>query len=198
MKTRISMIALIAAFVTLSAFNGPAPVKYQVDTKASTLLWTASKVTGSHSGTVPIKNGEIVFDGKTIKEGRFDLDLSSLTVTDITDAQSNANLVGHLKDKDFFNTATYPTASFVINSVTAKSGDDFVVKGKLTIKGITKDIEFPATVKQQGKKVTATAKITVNRTQFDIRYGSKSFFNDLGDKAIDDEFQLDLKLVANS
>jgi hypothetical protein len=77
------------------------------------------------------------------------------------------------------------------------SGSNPLETSKLTIKGNTKDIEFPATVKQEGKKLTASAKIKVNRTHYDIRYGSKSFFDNLGDKAIGDEFELDLKLVAN-
>jgi len=198
MKTKISFFALVAAAITLLSFTTTPPVKFQVDTKASTIVWTATKVTGSHSGTVPVKTGEIVADGKVIKQGNFEIDLASLTVTDITDPSGNAKLVGHLKSPDFFNTAAHPTASFTIQSVTPKSGDEYSVKGKLTVKGITKDIEFPAVIKQEGKKLIATAKVKVNRTHYDIRYGSNSFFDNLGDKAISDEFELDLKLVANS
>jgi polyisoprenoid-binding protein YceI len=198
MKTKITFLTLLTAIISLSSFTAPAPVKFQVDTKASTLNWTASKVTGTHKGTVPVQAGELTVDGKTIKQGSFEIDLASLAVTDITDPTNNAKLVGHLKSPDFFNTAAHPKATFVIGSVTPRTGDEYTVKGKLTIKGITKDIEFPATVKQEGKKLTASAKIKVNRTHYDIRYGSKSFFDNLGDKAIDDEFELDLKLVANS
>ena len=147
--TTLSLLAL-AAF-TLSFTELP-PAKYQVDTKASTLVWTATKVTGSHTGTAPLQGGDLVAEGKVVKHGTFDIDLSSLTVTDIKDPSSNAKLTGHLKSEDFFNTAAHPKASFAISSVTPKSGDDYAIKGKLTIKGITKDIEFPATVKLEGKK----------------------------------------------
>lgn len=193
-----SFLALAAVVIALSSFDDPAPVKFQVDTKASTLVWTASKITGSHTGTVPVKAGEIITDGKSIKQGSFELDLASLTVTDVTDPSGNAKLVGHLENEDFFNTSVHPKASFVITSAVPKAGEEYTVKGKLTIKGITKDIEFPAVIKQDGKKLTASAKIKVNRTHFDIRYRSSSFFENLGDKAINDEFELDLKLVANS
>ena len=174
-----SFLALAAVVIALSSFDDPAPVKFQVDTKASTLVWTASKITGSHTGTVPVKAGEIITDGKSIKQGSFELDLASLTVTDVTDPSGNAKLVGHLKNEDFFNTSVHPKASFVITSAVPKAGEEYTVKGKLTIKG-------------------ASAKIKVNRTHFDIRYRSSSFFENLGDKAINDEFELDLKLVANS
>lgn len=197
MKTSILTSLLLVAVAGLSSFIRPDLQKFQVDTRASSLQWTATKVTGFHTGTAPLQSGELVTDGKIIRQGSFEIDLASLTVTDITDPASNAKLVGHLKNEDFFNTSAHPKASFVINSVAQKSGDEYVVKGKLTIKGISKDLEFPATVKQDGKKLTASARIKVNRTQYDIRFRSSSFFENLGDKAIADEFELDLKLVAN-
>jgi polyisoprenoid-binding protein YceI len=172
--------------------------KFQVDTKNSTLLWTARKVTGSHNGAVPISAGALVLDGKNIKEGNFEIDLSGLTVTDLTNPNSNAKLVGHLKSEDFFSAEKFPKANFILTSATVKSGTEYLIKGKLTIKGITNEIEFPAQVVKEAKKITATAKITIDRTKFDIRYRSKNFFENLGDKAIEDNFDLDLKLVAVS
>jgi polyisoprenoid-binding protein YceI len=190
----------LAMFVVggLLAFTVPAPVKYKVDTKASTLVWTAKKVTGEHKGTVPVASGELTVEGKLVKQGSFDIDLSALTVTDITDAGSNAKLVGHLKSDDFFSVEKFPKASFAVTSFTPKAGDEYLVKGKLTIKGITNDVEFPATVKTDGKKLTATAKILVDRTKYDIRFRSASFFENLGDKAIENNFELALTLVANA
>jgi polyisoprenoid-binding protein YceI len=181
----------------LLAFTAPAPVKYKVDTKASTLVWTGKKVTGEHRGTAALASGELTVEGKLVKQGTFEIDLSALTVTDLTDPASNAKLVNHLKGDDFFSTTKFPKASFVITSFVPKSGDDYLVKGKLTIKGITNDVEFPATVKSDGKKLTATAKIVVDRTKYDIRFRSASFFENLGDKAISNDFELALTLVAN-
>ncbi len=187
-----------AVVLALFAFtNPPAVSKFKVDTNASTLVWTGKKITGQHTGNVPISSGDLVVDGKIVKEGTFEINVDGLTDTDITNAEFNAKLVNHLKSDDFFGTAKFPKATFVISSVTPKSGNDYTVKGKLTIKGTTNEIEFPATILNDGKQLTATAKIVVDRSKYDIRYGSKTFFENIGDKAIADEFELDLKLVAN-
>ena len=193
---RYAALALALAFFLVAFVAPPPAAKFKVDTKSSTLVWTGKKVTGQHTGAVPILSGELTLQNKLVTGGSFEIDLSALTVTDITDKDSNAKLVGHLKGDDFFNTTQYPKASFSITSVSLKSGNEYVVKGKLTIKGKTNDIEFPAVITNDGKQLTATAKIVVDRTKFDIRYGSKSFFDNLGDKAIYDDFELDLKLVA--
>ncbi|MEI9918453.1 MAG: YceI family protein [Bacteroidota bacterium] len=200
MKTKsILILSLLAVSAILFSFDGPpARVKYKVDAKQSTLLWTGEKVTGQHHGTIQITSGELVAEGTVVKEGTFDINVSSLTVTDITDAESNAKLTRHLKSEDFFGVEKYPTASFIITSVTPKSGNEYTVKGKLTIKSKTNEIEFPATLTTEGKSQVASATITVDRSKYDIKYGSRSFFDNLGDKYIYDEFKLDLKLVAIS
>ena len=199
MKTKpILTISFLSLSIILFSFVAPpAVVKYKVDTKQSTLEWTGEKVTGKHHGTVPIASGDLSAEGTLIKDGNFDITVSSLTVTDLTDAESNAKLTKHLKSDDFFGVEKYPTANFTIVSVTPKSGSEYTVKGKLTIKGKTNVIEFPAKVTNEGKSLVATAQIAVDRSKYDIKYGSKTFFDNLGDKYIYDEFKLDLKLVAN-
>jgi len=201
MKTKsIFNIGLALIFVSsLFAFtNPPATTKYKVDTKSSTLVWTGKKFTGQHTGNVQLSSGELVAEGKTVKQGNFEIDLNTITNTDVTDANYNAKLVGHLKNDDFFGVDKFPKASFVVSSITPKAGDDYLVKGKLTIKGITNDIEFPATIKNDGKKLNATAKIIVDRSKYNIKYNSSSFFENLGDKVIYDDFELDLNLVAHN
>jgi len=197
LQSTIKPLAWIALVLGLSSFlDHPAAEKFQVDTKASTLVWKAKKVTGEHTGTVQLSAGDFTAEGKSIKQGNFDINLTSLTVTDVSNPEANAKLVGHLKGEDFFGVEKYPKAGFVLSSATPKSGNDYLVKGKLTIKGITHDIEFPAVIVRDVKKITATAKITIDRTKYDIRYRSANFFENLGDKAIADEFELDLTLVA--
>lgn len=199
MKTKpvLSSVASAIIAISLLAFTAPpASVKFKADTKASSLLWTGKKVTGQHNGTISISSGELVAEGKTIKSGSFEIDVTTLAVTDLTDKGYNDKLVTHLKSDDFFGAAKFPKATFVIGSVTQKSGDEYLVKGDLTIKGKTNPIEFPATISITDKQLTARAKIIVNRAKFDIRYGSKSFFDNLGDKVIYDDFELDLNLVA--
>lgn len=197
-RSLLTPLIWIGLVVGLSSFlENLAPEKFSVDASASSLVWTGKKVTGEHTGTIKISSGELLVEDKTVRQGNFEIDLSSITVTDVTDANSNKKLVDHLKSDDFFSVAKFPKANFVISSIGKKTADTYSVKGKLTIKGITNEIEFPAAIQREGKKITATAKIVVDRTKFDIKFRSPNFFENLGDKAIYNDFELSLKLVAN-
>ena len=193
MKLKISSIFLLVAVVSLSAFKSPVkPVAYTVDPAKSTITWVGKKVTGSHNGTIALQSGTLNVDGKKVTGGTFTIDMNS-----IKDADGSAKLEGHLKADDFFGTAKFPTSTFVITKV-AGSGATLTVTGNLTIKGITKPVSFPATVavNADGTVSALAGKILVDRTKYDIRYGSKSFFDSIGDKAIDDNFEIGVKLVA--
>jgi len=188
----VTMIVVLSSFLERLA-----PEKFTVDTSASTLVWKGKKVTGTHTGTIKLSDGELLLDENNIRQGNFEIDLSSITATDVTDPVSNKKLVDHLKSDDFFSVAKFPKVTFVITSVQKKTAESFAVKGKLTIKGITNEIEFPASIKRIGKKLTAVATITVDRTKYDIKFRSPNFFENLGDKAIDNNFELTLNLIAN-
>jgi polyisoprenoid-binding protein YceI len=166
-----------------------------MDSKNTTASWLATKVTGQHNGTIAVSKGMLTGDGKTVTGGTFELDMNSIADVDLADAGYKAKLEGHLKSEDFFNVAKFPTATFTISNVVLKSGTDYTVTGKLTIKGITNEITFPAVIKMEGKAVVAIAKITVDRTKFDIKYGSKNFIEGIGDKAISDNFDLNVNFV---
>jgi polyisoprenoid-binding protein YceI len=198
-KTTIAVIALVAISSTAAlAGGGKVSGKFVVNATQSNLIWKAEKVTGKHDGTVKISNGEIsVNDGK-LTSGSFVIDMTTMVVSDIKDANTNAKLLGHLKSDDFFSVEKNKTSTFVVTSVTPGSQQgSYTVKGNLTIKGITKPIEFPAAILIDGNTLKATASITVDRTKYDIRYGSKSFFEGIGDKAIYDNFTMELQMVAN-
>ncbi len=195
MNKNILRAAVIACFALLS-FNIQKDTTYKVDAQKSSLVWTGKKVTGEHTGTIPLHSGSILSDLKNIKGGTFEFNVAGLTVTDITDQDVNTKLVNHLKNDDFFSTDKYPLAKFVILSAEQKDGDNYVINGNLTIKGITHPISFPAVVKIDSKTLTATGKITVNRAKYDIRFRSSSFFENLGDKAIYDDFTLDINLIS--
>lgn len=187
---------MLAGFGTLNAAPKP-NAKFVVNPQQTVLTWNAKKVTGEHSGVVPVAGGTIDLANGTVKGGNFSINLANLVVTDIKDAGMNAKLVGHLKSDDFFSTEKHPNANFVLTGITAgKQAGSYTVKGNLTIKGITKPIEFPAAIVVSGNTLKASADIVVDRTKYDIRYGSKSFFENIGDKAIYDEFTLNLQLVA--
>lgn len=209
MKSNLILAGLAAvALTTATSFSGPgktavktvAPAKataYKVDAAKSVLTWNGKKVTGEHSGNVKVKDGSFVVDGSKLTGGEFTFDMNSITCTDLTDAGYNAKFIGHIKSEDFFNTAKYPTSTFKITKVTPKGGENYDITGNMTIKGITNAVTFPATVKMAGNTVTAEGKATLDRTKYDIRYGSKSFFENIGDKAIYDDFTVGMKLVAN-
>lgn len=191
-------IALSVAALCLFAFKGAQKAKsFAVDAKQSTVVWTGKKVTGEHKGNVGLSSGKLNVVDNKLEGGTFVINLSSLTVTDITDADKNAKLVGHLKGEDFFATDKFPTSQLVITKAVNKGGEQYEITGNLTIKGITQPVTFPATVKVSDKNVTANAQITVNRTKYDIKYKSANYFENLGDKAIYDDFTLDVNLVAN-
>ncbi len=201
MINKITMSFIAAAAVTAFAFTPivkKAATTYTVDTKTTTATWLGKKVTGQHTGAVSISKGSITSDGKNITGGTLEFDMNTITNTDLTDPEWNAKLVGHLKSEDFFNVAKNPTATFVITKAVLKSGNDYDVTGKLTIKGITNEITFPAMIKMDAKTFVTVAKITVNRTKFDIKYGSASFFESIGDKAISDDFELSVNVVASA
>jgi len=189
MKLKIGAFVAMVAILALSAFK---PVVYNVDVTKSSITWVGKKVTGSHNGTIAIKSGTLNVDGKNVTGGSFVIDMTA-----IKDADGSDKLEGHLKADDFFGSAKYPTSTFVITKVTGKA-PNLTVAGNLTIKGITKPLSFPATttVNADGTVSALAGKIIVDRTKYDIRYGSKSFFDSIGDKAIDDNFEIGVKLVA--
>ncbi|SMO59595.1 YceI family protein [Solitalea koreensis] len=192
--TALTMVAATA----LMSFTTPGKKAetFKVDATKSTVEWNAKKVTGEHSGAIKLATGSLTYDGKTIKGGTFTIDMNSISCSDITDANYNGKLIGHLKNDDFFSTEKFPTAKFDITEVKSTGADSYEISGNLTIKGITKPQTFPATVKKAGNNLVATANLTIDRTAFDIRYGSASFFN-VGDKAIANDFTLKISLVAS-
>lgn len=194
---KLNVVAwLMAIAISSSVFAGPGKGGAKVDVKKSSLKWLAKKVTGKHNGTVSLASGLLESNGKTITGGTFEIDMNSIICEDLSDKETNGKLVGHLKSDDFFSVAKNPKAKFEITKVTPKAGTEVEITGKMTIKGITNEIVFPANVQLNGKEISATAKITLDRTKWDIRFGSGKFFENLGDKVIYDDFEIDLALVA--
>lgn len=186
---------LTVAIVVVLGFTATAtePIdgeKREIKTEESKVTWKAYKVTGSHAGTVNLKEGTLIIEEGKLTGGEFVVDMTSLMTTDDL-GDMKAKLEGHLKSDDFFGVATHPTSSLVFTEVEASGKNSYEVSGDLTIKGITKAITFDVSI--YGSKATATMKI--DRAQYDVRYGSGSFFDNLGDKTIYDEFDLVVDLV---
>jgi polyisoprenoid-binding protein YceI len=183
LKTIVAAV-LISAATTISA------QQKKIDTKTSTIAWVGKKVTGQHSGTINIKDGVLVFAKKKLKGGLITVDMNSINTTDLKAGEGKENLDGHLKADDFFGTTKYPTAKIDFKLIADNGGGKYTVTADLTIKEITKPIKFDIVV--NGK--TAKTNLKIDRTKYDIKYGSGSFFENLGDKTISDEFDLAVSL----
>jgi polyisoprenoid-binding protein YceI len=182
-------------FLTISGLflvNVVAQNKLTADTSKTKLLWLGEKVTGQHTGTINLQSGWLNCQDNKIVSGEFNIDMASLKET-----ENNAMLLGHLKSDDFFGVGKYPVAKLVITGSTPFDKGTGVVSGTLTIKGITNPVEFKATMQKKDEGTWFFANITVDRTKYNIRYGSGSFFDNLGDKTIYDEFKLKVNLLVN-
>jgi polyisoprenoid-binding protein YceI len=186
MKT-INLLAILLLAGTLSAWAQ----KSEIDLSKSQVLWTGKKIGGAHNGKIQIQSGTFELKNGEIVSGNVVIDMNSITNDDLKDAGYNKQLVDHLKSDDFFGASNYPTSTFKITKAGKFSADKAVVTGLLTIKGKTEKVSF--VVNRKGN-VYAT-QLKVDRSKFGVRYGSKSFFINLGDKVIDDIFTLDIKLV---
>ena len=194
MKSRTGIVFSVLLTLMLSAFTFKSQtLDYKVDAAKSSVTWIGRKITGSHNGTIVLKSGNLILNGSKLVGGEFIMDMST-----IKDEGGSTKLEGYLNSENFFSTKKFPTSMFVITKVSG-SGSQMMISGDLTIKGKTRLVMFPATVSVNGNgSISAFAgKILVDRTKYDVRYGSKSFFDNIGDKAIDDMFEIGVKLVAS-
>ncbi len=180
-KVLFSIMMLALATVITTQANAQESKKV---TK-SKVTWKGYKVTGSHEGSIKLKSGTVMMDGDELKGGRFVIDMTTLESTDL-EGEYKTKLDGHLRSDDFFGVEKHPTATLAITKLKKTGKNSYQLTGDLTIKNIKKSIVFPASV--YGNK--ANASIKIDRSKFDVRYGSTSFFDDLKDKAIYDEFDV--------
>ena len=180
------------------ATNAPA---YALQPQLSTLGWEGKAVTHGHNGTMNFSSGELLVKGNAVVGGTVNVDMKTMKATDIKDADSQGKFVGHMSSDDFFGVEKFPTATFKIVSVApikgaAATADNATITGDMTIKGVTQRISFPAKVGVKDGVAAATGKVTIDRTKFGLKYGSKSFFESIGDKAIYDNFDLTFNVIA--
>ena len=168
----------------------------RVSSESSTIKWIGSKIASSHEGNVSIQKGTLAIDHGTLVGGEFSIDMNSIVCTDLEPNKGGKKIVKHLKNEDFFNVEEYPLAYVKIIRAVKGSGNTYKIIADLTIKGITKPITFQADVNVNGKNFLATANIKIDRTKWDIQYGSGSFFDNLGDKMILDEIEFDIYLLS--
>ncbi|MFD1063312.1 YceI family protein [Winogradskyella litorisediminis] len=180
---------LAAVVLAVSFFSFSLLKEKKVDVSKSTVNWVGKKVTGSHEGTIKLESGVLNFDGDNLVGGEFVIDMTTIDVTDL-EGKSKASLEGHLKSDDFFGVENHKTATLKITNA-SKQYNDYEVIGDLTIKGITNPVSFTMYNKDGAMK----AKLIIDRTKFGIKYGSASFIDNLKDKAISDDFEVNVNLV---
>lgn len=189
MKTIKLLLVVVAILLAAPTFSQ----EFNANTIKSTIKWEAKKVGGAHEGHVKLIEGSLTVKNNQITSGNFVIDMNSITNDDIESDEYREKLIGHLKSDDFFGVEKYPTAKLTITKSGKFKNHTATVTGDLTIKEKTFPIEFEVT--ESGK--TYTTKLTIDRAKYNIRYGSKSFFDNLGDKVIYDEFTLEISLVVD-
>jgi polyisoprenoid-binding protein YceI len=191
-NTAIAYLLLLVPF--FSAYH-PAPEYYIIDTKESVITWKCSMVLagkGSHNGFVSLANGQLILDRNQLVGGNVEVEMKSISDEH---HRSDNNLIEHLQSPDFFDVEKFPSSTFTITRVIPE-GSTINVTGKLTIKGITHEVTFPANMESKGRTLYANGKLAIDRSQWDVRYGSGKFFDNLADDTISDTIEFEMKLVA--
>lgn len=170
--------------------------KFKIQKSSSTVNWTGKKVLGLHTGTINVPEGYIDFSEEGIKNGEVVIDMTTIVVTDIDDPKTNGEFLAHLQNDDFFSVDKFKTAKLLITDSVKKGSNTFLLKGNLTIKDITNPVSFTATVEVFSDLLHSMGEIVIDRTLYNIRYGSGKFLQNLGDSLIYDDFVLQFKLIA--
>jgi len=166
---------------------------FEIVSAQSNIDWAGRKVTGSHNGTIAVKEGTLILEEGKLTGGKFVIDTTSIQILDVTDPATNAQFAGHLASDDFFSVEKYPEATLEITSVSGSH-----VEGNLTIKGITHPLGFDVVIEVNGDVLIATGKLVIDRTKYEMKFRSGNFFKDLGDTLIYNDFELNVSITAKT
>lgn len=215
-KSILSLFVVAALSLTVACKNDKSNAKdaedvaeasadatpYLVDLSSSRIDWIGSKPAGKHNGTIELSSGEIFVKDGAIESGNFVIDMNSILVLDLTEETGKADLEAHLKgsaegkEDHFFDVANFPEGKFALTSVNTVDGVT-TINGNLTLKDVTKNVSFPATISVDDSTISLTSEsFMINRTDWGINFMSKSFFDDLKDKFINDDIELKVTVVA--
>ncbi len=185
--------------------ESPRPIEdrvYAVDAGESILEWTGRSLASEHCGTIAIASGEIVVENGLPARGEFILDMDSIANTDQDDLSMRSLLARHLKSDDFFDVARFPRARFVLLAMEPIPGatpgrPNYHVRGRLQLKAVDRELDFPALIcRDQDGTITARTNFDIDRTLWNVRYGSGKFYENLGMHLVCDLISLDIKIVA--
>ena len=168
---------------------------FEIQKESSTVNWTGKKVLGLHTGTINISSGQIDISNGQMDGSEVIIDMTSLSITDISDPQTLRDFRNHLWNDDFFSIDTYHTASLKIQHGELVGDNEYELTGQLTIKDITRPVTFRAKIEILTDFLYSTGELQIDRTLYNIRYGSGKYIDNLGDKLIKDEFVLLFKII---
>ncbi|HEY1199359.1 MAG TPA: YceI family protein [Niastella sp.] len=171
---------------------------YSLVIPESFVNWKGMPVMGGdgHQGYIKPLTGNLAFDGNgAIAGGYFELDMNTITITDKKDTSSDNGLVSHLKDPDFFDVKMYPRGTFLLTKAVKVSGDSsYYITGQLTLRSVTQEVFFPATIVRNGENIVATASLTIDRTKWGITFQSGSILGHVKDELLEDSIPVSLAL----
>lgn len=182
--------------VTATSMSQAVDEKYILDKKESLITWKGYMLfesSNAHVGYAYVSDGELLVGKGRVTGGRVEVDMNS--IADKVHGSDN-DLINHLKSADFFDVEKFPSSAFIITRVGSPKDGNVDITGNLTIKGITNMVTFPAKVEVNGATVSATGKLVIDRTKWDVRYGSGKFFENLANETISDDIEFDMKIVA--
>ena len=181
----------IVYFLSLSCLFGFS--QNELSLEESFVKWTGTQLSGkSHYGTLSFKSAGLKFSDNRLVGGSFVVDMTSLSVDDLT-GKGKKSLEGHLKSDDFFSVSDFSVSELKLNSIERVSENEYSAAGDLTIKGYTHVAKMSFYLKEGSNNITA--KLVFDRSKYNVRYGSGSFFENLGDKLILDDIELEVTLV---
>ena len=176
------------------AKNSPV-TQHSVDLEKSSIKWVGRKLASSHDGTIQISSGNIEMRGDEFHSAEFIVDMTTIINSDIENEKYRSKLEGHLKNEDFFNVDSFPESKLKVTNSTKLHDDKYNFKGDLTIKGITHSVDFEGKLIKAENKFSSIIQLVFDRTLWEIQYGSGKFFDDLGDRMILDDVELEIFIV---
>jgi len=174
---------------------------YRIDTEQSSIQWTGRNANSSHFGNIKISKGELAIKGENIT-GQFDIDMESMANINLEGDESQPVLIAHLKSDDFFLARIFPKATFkILDAAPVKEPfatlPNYEIKGQLQLSGVDAGQDFWATVTLSPEKtLLIEAHFDIDRTRWNIIYGSARFFEHLGMHQVFDLISIEMRIVA--
>lgn len=174
---------------------------YNIASSDANITWSGRKVVLKNwvdTGVISLKEAKFEVKDNAIVSNSFVIDMTSINSKTTGGGGGQDKLTTHLKSADFFDVAQFPTSTFTAKDIsTSTDGKSYVVKGDMTIKGITNEISIPTTFtpSADGKSVSVKGSVDLDRTRWEVKYASTKFFQNLGDNIIDDMFNITFDLT---